>query len=167
MAENLRLAKPGAWCSAGGDCKPLGHLFTYAATKDVCPKGWRLPSDSDWVELAEFAKGQLTIYNQSDTCYAGAGTKLRATDDWLYPELDRATDEFGFKALPTGEHTDEKIDFGQSEFLSGSTAYFWSSTTTAEGYGHSWNLSSGATCLDMFYQHNDLVFYHSVRCIEE
>ena len=68
----------------------LGGMPVTEAVEDVCPDGWRLPSDSDWEELVS------TIGWESG--------KLKADTLWnlINPEYRTGSDEFGFNALPAG-----------------------------------------------------------------
>jgi uncharacterized protein (TIGR02145 family) len=68
----------------------LGGMPVTKAVADVCPDGWRLPSDSDWEELVG------TIGWESG--------KLKADTLWnhRHPEYQLGGDDFGFHALPAG-----------------------------------------------------------------
>ena len=59
MSQNLNV-KPGyfsgkSWCYENDltACAKYGMLYDFKAAQDVCPDGWRLPSDKDWRELIE------------------------------------------------------------------------------------------------------------------
>src|ERR687883_1187221 len=62
MARNLAFAAPTSWCYAGdsADCERNGRLYTWDAARNVCPKGWHLPSDSEWMIL----EAQLGMPNE-------------------------------------------------------------------------------------------------------
>lgn len=47
MAENLDFKMPQSW-----EGSQTGRIYTYAAAMVACPKGWHLPSDAEWKELA-------------------------------------------------------------------------------------------------------------------
>ncbi|MHC1776090.1 MAG: FISUMP domain-containing protein [Lentimicrobium sp.] len=69
-----------------------GVLYNWAAAKIACPPGWHLPSEAEWMQLADFAGGA-----------GSAGDKLKesGTAHWGVIK-DEITDEFGFTALPGG-----------------------------------------------------------------
>jgi uncharacterized protein (TIGR02145 family) len=73
MARNLAFAAPTSWCYAGdsADCERNGRLYTWDAARNVCPKGWHLPSDSEWMIL----EAQLGMPNEQVR-----STKARGTD---------------------------------------------------------------------------------------
>jgi uncharacterized protein (TIGR02145 family) len=78
----------------------FGRLYTgYALTdnRGVCPTGWHVPSDEEWLLLVNNSGGQDL-----------AGGKLKATGDlqdgtglWVYPNVG-ATNETGFTGQPGG-----------------------------------------------------------------
>ena len=54
-------------------------------SRNCCPTGWKVPTDSDWTTLVDFMGGE-----------AVAGTKLKNSTVW------NGTDEVGFNAMPGG-----------------------------------------------------------------
>jgi len=83
-----------------------GALYTWAAAMNgagsstanpsgvqgVCPSGWHLPSDSEWIELTNYLGGSNI---------AGGKLKETGTTHWNSPNTG-ATNESGFTALPGG-----------------------------------------------------------------
>jgi len=69
-----------------------GALYNWAAARSACPAGWHLPTEAEWMQLADFAGGAII-----------AGNKLKesGTAHWGVVN-DDITDEFGFTALPGG-----------------------------------------------------------------
>ena len=76
-----------------------GALYNWYAvsTGKLCPKGWHVPSESEWAELVNYLGGESV-----------AGGKLKTTGTieggdglWHQPNVD-ATNETGFSALPGG-----------------------------------------------------------------
>ena len=86
-----------AYCWYNLDKDSLGNIYGplynwYAVnTGKLCPKGWHVPSEDDWLELIECLGGQDV---------AGGKLKEIGTTHWENP--NKASDEFGFTALPTG-----------------------------------------------------------------
>jgi uncharacterized protein (TIGR02145 family) len=107
MAENLRFNVGNSWCyeNSVDSCKKYGRLYDWNMAKIACPKGWHLPSNDEWTELA-------TVIGSSV-----AGKKLKSTHGWKsFDTVNTAngTDDFGFSALPTGHrnwHTPTKGSF--------------------------------------------------------
>lgn len=146
MAENLRTSKTNADVSLkkypGSDAwnaltSPAyfsyndvqanidlyGYLYNGYAKDNVCPTGWHLPSNDEWVELAN-ALGGIPV--------AGGKMKEEGTVHWSSPNR-AATNSSGFTSLPggsiyRGNLTDVKTD-----------AYWWSSETGIFYYTSSGN----------------------------
>lgn len=106
----------GAWCWYENNNTydlPYGKLYNWFAVNDpggLCPEGWRVPEENDWLKLAAFLGG---------TPVAGEKLKESGTDHWVNPNL--ATNSSGFSALPGGHR---EID--GSFFDLGSSGIWWS-----------------------------------------
>jgi uncharacterized protein (TIGR02145 family) len=167
MAENLRVtrytngdsilagqddltwqgASEGMWASYNNDESndilygKLYNWYVVADTRNVCPDGWRVPTNNDWKQLMDSIDGAAWGNNNL------LGNKLKSrlqydsplgqpwdTDE--HPRWDShprrfGTDDYGFSALPAGG----KDPF--EGFLNrGTHAYFWSSTSNSAT--HAW-----------------------------
>lgn len=95
----------------------MGILYTYAAaiaydwTKDlgnnqgICPKGWHVPSDSEWKVLElnlgmSIENTEVKEVNKLKWRGTNEGDKLKATNQWVLNA--KANNSSGFSALPTG-----------------------------------------------------------------
>jgi uncharacterized protein (TIGR02145 family) len=123
-----------------------GKLYTWAATingyvtdndellygvrKGICPDGWHVPSDEEWLELEMYVDDSITIGTPFTWGFRGydAGTKLKSTIDW---QDYTNTDMFGFCAIPCGkkEYSFLSYTYGFSSFAE--LSFFW----TASAYG--------------------------------
>ena len=99
MAENLNYAETAVnIVICHGDknrsYKNYGKLYTWDAAMKACPRGWHLPSRSEWNVLIEYVGGEVI-----------AGKKLKAKNGWkvLSSANANGTDNFGFAALPGSE----------------------------------------------------------------
>jgi uncharacterized protein (TIGR02145 family) len=93
-----------------------GRLYTWFAATDsrnVCPKGWHVPTDVEWSALNSFLGGEGV-----------SGGKLKETglSHWITPNSD-ADNSSGFTAFPGGW----RYYGGASEYM-GYFSYWWSST---------------------------------------
>jgi uncharacterized protein (TIGR02145 family) len=73
----------------------FGYLYNWFAAVDprgLCPKGWRLPMNSDWDDLTDYLGGESE---------AGNKMKVVGTTYWESPNFG-ATNESGFTGLPGG-----------------------------------------------------------------
>ncbi len=60
MAENLNYeTSSGSWCydDDSSNCEKYGRLYDWETAKTVCPKGWRLPTKSDFETLLDNVGG--------------------------------------------------------------------------------------------------------------
>jgi uncharacterized protein (TIGR02145 family) len=177
MAENLRTAKyadstnipqvtdgtawisliTGAFCWYNNDSNfdvPQGKLYNWYAVTDergLCPTGWRVPTDTDFVELVDFLGGSNV---------AGSKLKELGTSHWTAPNAD-ATNESGFTAIPTGGRN----QLGDFFPFFGYNASFWS----AEPYDttKSWYLTLSYNSAGTILSTRQKVMGHAVRCIKE
>lgn len=121
----------GAWSHYNNNSQyetPYGKLYnwyTVADSRNLCPTGWHVPTDSEWTLLSDYLGGQIV-----------AGGKMKATGTqfsaggiygWVTPNTD-ATNESGFTGLPGG--------FNRGDLIPGSAAFgnkglfgeWWTST---------------------------------------
>ena len=174
IGYNIETAK--SYCNKEDpeDCPTYGRRYTWSAAMDsagkysdatagcgyeivckakipvrgICPKGWHLPSQTDFHNLVDMAGGRN-----------GAAKKLMATSGWK----TNGSDDYGFAALPAGFWTKN----GDADLV-GSSAYFWSmvqyvpSTSTTTSYEAGiMNISGSYVYLEGY----DKRYAFSVRCI--
>lgn len=145
-----------AWASYDNNALNIaafGMLYNGFAAEDprgLCPSGWRIPTDTDWMLLTEHLGGESE---------AGGKLKSTGTKVWNNPNV-AATDEVGFSALPAGY----RFRNGMFDHI-GSGAYWWTAADSSASvmtyrmahYDYadlSWNRSSKSTG-------------YSVRCVKE
>jgi len=102
--------------------KTYGALYNWLAACNSCPKGWRLPTDTDWQELEMRLGMSRDEANRRLWRASGeTGKKLMSKEGWF---KNFGTDETGFKALPGGIR-------GLNGFeAAGYGAYFWTASPT-------------------------------------
>jgi uncharacterized protein (TIGR02145 family) len=95
-----------------------GAIYNWYAvqTGKLCPKGWHVPSEEEWLDLMEYAGS-----NQRSGDNA-AKLKEAGTAHWKAPNTG-ATNEIYFTALPAGE-----ISFAYSKEDEGTKTTWWTST---------------------------------------
>jgi uncharacterized protein (TIGR02145 family) len=118
--------------------------------KNVCPKGWHVPSSAEWATLTSYLGGDSI-----------AGDKLKETGiiHWHTPKTN-ATNESGFTALPNGY----RYNNGRYYHV-GIYGIWWSSTEYS---------TTDAWHMLMEYNIPEVIIYHyikqfglSVRCIKD
>lgn len=139
-----------------------GALYNWYAvnTGNLCPTGWRVPSNEDWTQLIMFVDPDATL-----TEFAGhfwehsliAGGKLKAENVW-YSDC-HGTDEFGFSALLGGG----RDYFGSISHI-GISGYWWSSTEYNSINAFYRRMYCGNN-LESDYYNKGLGF--SVRCVRD
>lgn len=156
MGENLRVTHlnngtkityepvAGNWTSlaAAGYCyyandsvtnKPkYGALYNwYAASADnLCPTGWRVPTDADFRALEEeLGMDQAT---SGSTGFRGTdqGAQIKSTTGWSFN--GNGTNSSGFNAVSSGL----RLHNDGSYLHDGRRAYFWASDATASNTGY-------------------------------
>ncbi|MFO7924731.1 MAG: FISUMP domain-containing protein [Bacteroidales bacterium] len=133
-----------------------GAFYNWYAveTGNLCPTGWRLPTDTEWSNLTDYAGGESI---------AGGKLKSTRTDPDAHPRWESpntgATDEYDFSALPGGSR------YGGGTYNDvGSNGRWWSSTESDDVNARGWEMSYDYE----YVLHGD---YHkwsgfAVRCIE-
>ena len=146
----------GAWCNydnqAAND-KIYGKLYNWLAvkgTKELCPAGWKVPSDADWDNLISYL---------GDVNKAGLKMRTTGTSLWNAPNQG-ATNSSGFSGVPGGN----RGDFGAFGFK-GSAAFFWTSTEFNSMYSRFRSLNGDLSTVTDGYDRKKIGM--SVRCIEE
>ncbi len=125
-----------------------GILYNWYAvnTGNLCPEGWSVPSDADWMQLVDYAANQG--FPNTDVAN-GTGNALKSCRQvnsplggdcdtsghprWNSNDTHSGFDEFGFSALPGGTRS------LNGEFVViGDFALFWSSSEyiTPYAWGH-------------------------------
>lgn len=140
----------------------FGILYNWYAvnTGKLCPEGWRVPSDEEWMNIEGSVDSR---YKAGDSAWLkpglrgyDAGQKLRSADRWR-PGI-AGTDDFGFSALPGGERF-------SSFHGKGSSGFWWSSTEAGQysSYYRSLIYSFGLVSRDTHPKRMGF----SVRCIKD
>ncbi len=150
FAENLNYETSNSWWydnnSANGDV--YGRLYTWDAALTVCPDGWHLPTDDEWIVITTYL-GEAV---------AGGKMKETGTAHWNSPNIG-ATNSSGFTALPWGYR-------GSSGLFSGlgASGHWWSSSERS---------GTGAWSRYLYYDHGQVfrgnyykAYGFSVRCLK-
>ncbi len=95
------------------DYGALYNFYAVTDSRNICPTGWRVPTQSDWNTLGSFLLGNSV---------AGGKLKETGTAHWYAPN-EFASDEVKFASLPGGD----RVLSGPFEMI-GQTAEYWTST---------------------------------------
>jgi len=112
----------------------FGRLYTWEEALTACPKGWRLPTNDDWADLASAVSGKNLTWDDPDF-WSGVGEKLSVNawflgeKMWEYWPKNEHTNTIGWNAIPVGYAMKASGVFNKA----GIFAFFWSATeATAE-----------------------------------
>jgi len=163
MAENLNYDAEGSRCYDGKpeNCVKYGRLYYYNVATSICPKGWHLPSDSEYEALDEAVGGEKA-----------AVEKLKSKSGWN--EDGNGTDDYGFSALPGGSGVSHgfsvlpdgvaKADNSDDRFDGvGLDGCWWSDSEDYGPYGRSMSYKSN----DVSIIENNVPSLFSVRCLQD
>ncbi len=142
-----------------------GKLYNWYAVndpRDLCPAGWRVPTNDDWKNLEKFLGMPLSELDKTGrrgTAENIAG-KLKSDDMELWQSLhDGVSNESGFSGLPGGIRSTT----GSFEGI-GDLALWWSSSEADDRHAWMRLLSHSNAHIDMLYSDKRSGF--SVRCIK-
>jgi uncharacterized protein (TIGR02145 family) len=152
----IALSTP-AYCWYNNDLS--GNKDTYGAiynfytvsTGKLCPAGWHVPTDAEFITLTDYLGGINS---------AGGKLKETGTINWLSPNVG-ATNETGFKALPAGQRDEYGAFIGLNQ-----NAIFWSSTPY--NIYKPWYRSLSYIASSVFVGNGSLnIRGFSIRCIKD
>lgn len=106
MTDNMRFQMEGATIPAFDSLLPpdYGFLYNAYAASQVCPEGWHLPDDAEWMELERFlgiSPSEIRSIGMRESGHVGLALKSPAGWD----EAEGGLDFFGFRVLPSGSAT--------------------------------------------------------------
>ena len=140
-----------------------GKLYNWYAVSDprgICPKGWHIPSHSEWLIMINSLGGESV-----------AGGKMKTTDLWEAPNVG-ADNSSGFSAVPGGWRSGGNIlgldDMGF--FIKNIHATFWSSTIFINGTIAPFSANSVALAFGVSYltvTDDSYATGNSCRCIKD
>lgn len=147
----------GAYCWYNNDATThkstygaLYNWYTVVDIRNLCPTGWHVPTDDEWLTLTNYLKGQSI---------AGGKLKETGTTHWHSPNTG-ATNETGFTALPGGA----RDPFG-SFFNLGNSGFWWS--TTEQDANSVWYPYIFYNDVIAFRTYSDKKLGLSVRCVRD
>jgi len=146
--EQMMEATTGGYCWYKNDPDTYGaygalyNWNTVVDAKGLCPSGWHIPGDNEWIKLSNFLGGASL-----------AGEKLKASSTDSIPW--NGTNSSGFTALPVGFRI---LDGYFSRFQN--IAHFWSSSNNIAYTLENWNSN-----INRIDDANPVLGY-SVRCLK-
>jgi uncharacterized protein (TIGR02145 family) len=158
----------GAWSNYDTDAAydthygKLYNWYTVVDPRNVCPTGWHIPTDADWMELEQTLGVPVSDLDHIGFrgAAANAGGQLKAVMLWDAPNTG-ANDSTGFSAFPGGVRATDGTVFN---FI-GSAGWWWSASE--QDADHAW--------LRQLWSNNAAINRNtglkgngcSVRCVED
>jgi uncharacterized protein (TIGR02145 family) len=146
-------------CVFGQFLEACGRLYNWYAVDDdrvLCPNGWHIPSDEEWL-LMEFEIGGI-VAEGDDTGWFGPnhGAQMKTTTGWF--ENGNGSNVSGFSGLPSGGRLSGYF------FFAGKSGYWWSSSPYG---GSAWyrGLAHDQMGVHRSFHLKNVGF--SVRCIKD
>ena len=152
--EYSNIGEVSAWCyydqnsSYNNDYGKLYNWYAVNDSRNVCPVGWHVPSEFEWMSMVDYLGGASV---------AGGKLKEVGTLHWNSPNVD-ASDSSGFAGLPGGIRM-----FGYNDI--GTRGVWW----TSDGYNSTSAYSYFVSSYDTYAspEINNKIFGASVRCVKD
>lgn len=147
-AKNLQWAGAGRpYNSSPANEAIYGRLYSWAEANTSCPPGTHLPTNAEWTTL-------------ETAIPAPDGTKLKAVSSLWTPNT--GTDEYGFAALPGGNHYGDpsNLDYGINV-----SACFWTATNSGSNSFRKELTATGSAVITTALDDDWNGYWNSVRFI--
>lgn len=131
-----------------------GALYNWFTIEEgnICPEGWHVPTDNDWIILENYLGGSTP---------AGGKSKETGTVHWKTPNTG-ATNVSGLTALPGGQ----RLDDGTFEHLY-YQGFWWTSTVYPSGTTDAWSRRMQHDSDKIFRSNVNKGNGQSVRCVRD
>lgn len=139
-----------------------GALYNWfaAANKKLCPKGWHVSTDEDWIILTSSFGGENSLMSGEET-YAANKLKETGTKHWHAPN-NEADNKSGFTALPGGTRGGGN---GSYRVL-GSMGGWWTSTQAIPTYSWYRTINFDGPDVNRDFGHVQTTGF-SIRCVKD
>lgn len=168
MAENLRYnLSTSAVNGAAPDAKVFGRLYNWneamqgaapstkvpSGVQGVCPAGWHLPSNGEWMEMMNAVGGQ-----------AIAGGAVKTPQYWAQPNTG-ATNSSGLSMVPGGYYSSVDNNFKEL----GTYGYYWNTSlhNNLAGTYDFFAIRNNSAVLSQVIYAGDANIKISVRCVKD
>ena len=131
FAENARFNTEGS-CFYNNDSinyMQNGKFYTWEMAQNVCPEGWHIPSDKEWLKLELFLGMPEDYINSFERPFNDNTALTLLNFGFSYNLNSTVTNEYGFNVKATGT-------FNGEEFTNiDNPAYYWTGSKTETNNG--------------------------------
>lgn len=158
----------GAWSNYDSDAAydlqygKLYNWYTVVDPRNVCPAGWHVPSDEDWMDLEQTLGVPISDLDLTGSrgLASNAGGHMKALSLWNSPNAG-ADDSSGFSGYPGGLRPYNGGAFGNLAI----SGYWWSTSEMNAEHGWLRNLSWNNP--GIFRGSNFKGTGASIRCVQD
>lgn len=174
MAENLAIGPSIKWKILKKRCRiyddkeenlaKYGYLYHWKTACKVCPEGWHLPSDEEWLTMFEKLGSDELL-----------SKKLKSKSGWIGSM--NGNNESGFNAFPGGTYIDNSLSKRKNIYYYwvGEYTSYYSSTENVNQSGEKFNsifqiegfYFSKIDHISLVPSENSRDYYSYVRCIKD
>ena len=122
----------GDACDESWALNEYGRLYNWYAVEDprgLCPSGWSVPSDAEWMTLEIFLGMSENEANETSWRGSDEGVHMKATYGWY--DNSNGSNSSGFAGLPGGYRTNGEFT-NTGEFLQAGLGGYWWSASASE-----------------------------------
>jgi len=153
-------------CDICGGLYQWNEMMQYSTepgTRGICPPGWHIPTDEEWMVLEGAVDSEYGIGDPEwdRTNYRGYDAGANLKSDYLWENNGNGNDLFGFTGLPCG------IRYGNGQFADGGYVCDWLSSNTGANVSSAYDryLNYGYSKINRATVAKH--FGYSVRCIKD
>ena len=169
LAADWTAATSAAWSYYDNDAAygeiygKLYNWYTVSDPRNVCPAGWHVPTDEEWMEL-ETSLGMIGTelsLTSSRGVAENVGGQLKSTLLWDAPNTG-ADNGSGFWGFPTGSR-----NAGGNFFNLGSHGYWWMATEVEGNQTHAWQRQLWWNNAGIYRLANHKGTAGAIRCVQD
>jgi uncharacterized protein (TIGR02145 family) len=156
-----------------------GALYNWKAARNICPDGWRLPTDADWQEMEKalgMNSSEVDLSGWRHSGEVGCSLKEEGVEHWNQ-QTESSVRQTGFNALPGGYailpmadiiwgRIGSTEDSQGSDFIfqrRGTCTFFWTASEKDMNYG--WYRRLGCSENGIERKSGLKSYGYSVRCV--
>jgi len=154
--ENDSASKSFCYENKPQNCEKYGRLYTWDAAIKVCPEGWHLPTNDEWIELLEEHSCGVETLEDGTLEFRCAGLNLKSTKTWNEDVEIKNAD--GFSVVAAG------IYYNDTPIAIGELTFIWSVSNYLSLYAYATMFEKDVDSVLLGATQKDSGF--SVRCIK-